>query len=169
MNWGGALYQDKVVTLKYDHLLGREYEPGRVHCYSLVRDFFKSNFQLELGNYAVPHDWDADEIDLIGEIYQSEGFIKLSDWTLKDLRPGDVLCVGVRTKNANHFVINVGDNLLLHHPLNQRSEVVPMRDFWRNRTNYVVRHPDVPYTPIVYPTKSILELARERYQVQASS
>lgn len=153
------------MELRFGHLLGRPYEPGREHCYSLVRDFFRDNFGLELTNYAVPHDWDSDVLDLIGLIHEREGFEKVHDWTLINLRPADVLCVAVQSGHPNHFMINVGSNQLLHHPLMKASTVDPMRSFWRMATCYVLRHPSVPdLTPVKEPV-SIKELVDARYRV----
>lgn len=157
------------MNLIFDHLLGREYAPGRQHCYSLVRDFFRDNFALELSDYAIPHDWDADRLNLIEMIYEREGFRKLMDWSLKDLRPADVLCVAVRSANPNHFVINLGDNQVLHHPLMQLSTVAPMRDYWRLSTCFVLRHPSVPDLRPTFPSTSIQELLDARYRPQIAT
>lgn len=157
------------MELTYEHLLGRNYEVGVVHCWKLVRDFYSDNFQIDLGDYVIPKDWDADRLNLIEEIYQREGFFKVEDWSLKTLRPGDLLCIAVQSQNANHFVINLGNNQLLHHPLMQLSRVEPMRDFWRKQACYVLRHPLVPDLTPVYPDVTIKELADARYQVQAEA
>lgn len=157
------------VDLAFDHLTGRPYVPGKVHCYSLARNFFKDNFGVELGDYAVPHDWDADKLNLIEMIHEREGFEKLESWSMKTLRPADVLCVAVRSANPNHFVINVGGNQLLHHPAPQFSRVEPMRDFWRMNTCYVLRHPAVPDLTPVKTDVTLQELLDARYAVKAEA
>lgn len=154
------------MELKYDHLLGREYIPGSVHCYALVREFYRDNFDIALNDYPLPVDWDADALDLIGLIHEREGFFKVEDWTLKTLQPGDLMCVAVGSTNANHFVIYIGNNHLLHHPLSQKSRVEPMRDFWRKQTCFVLRRPDVPNLTPPLPDIDILDLINERYRPQ---
>lgn len=157
------------MELVYDHLLGRAYEPSRVHCYKLVRDFFADNFGLAMADYAIPHDWDADQLDLIGKIHEREGFEKIEGWSIRKLRPADVLCVAVRSRIANHLVINVGGNQLLHHPVDNMSRLEPMRDFWRMNTCYVLRHPDVPDLTPVKQDITIQELIDARYRVKATA
>jgi cell wall-associated NlpC family hydrolase len=152
------------VELAFKHLCGRAYVPGEVHCYSLVRDFFHDNFGLSLANYAVPHDWNADKLDLINKIYEREGFEKVENWSLKTLRPADVLCVAFRAHNANHLVINVGGNQILHHPVAQLSRTDPFKDFWRMSTCYVLRHPEVPDLTPTKPDTTIQELIDARYR-----
>lgn len=157
------------MELTYEHLLGRDYVPGSVHCYALVREFYRDNFGIEMNDYPFPHDWDADTLDLIGMVYEREGFFKVEDWTPKTLQPGDLMCVAVGTSNANHFVIYLGGNQLLHHPLSQKSRVEPMRDFWRKQTCFVLRHPAVPNLTPELPDVDIMDLINDRYSVQAEA
>lgn len=158
------------MELTFEHLLGRPYDPiSGFHCYRLVRDFYRDNFGIEMTDYAIPNDWDANHLDLIGMIHEREGFEKVEGWTLKKLRPADLLCVAVAASNANHFMVNVGGNQLVHHPLAQLSRVDPMRDFWRMSTLYVLRHPAVPDLTPVLPATSIMELANARYRPQAAA
>lgn len=155
------------MELAYEHLLGRPYDAARgFHCYRLVRDFFRDNFSIELGDYAIPHDWNSDDLNLIEKIHQREGIPKVEEWSLRTLRPADVLCIAHRASNANHFVINLGGNLVLHHPLAQMSRTEPMRDYFRMSTCYVLRHPDVPDLTPVTTRVTIQELADARYNPQ---
>lgn len=138
------------MTLKYDHLLGR---PFRVvgDCLALFRDFYRDNFDIHITDYACPHDWSSDKVDLMRLCYEREGFDMITDWKIKDLRPGDVLCVAVGEENPNHFAIYVGDDTIIHHLYGKMSRSEPMRDFWRNHTCFILRHPAVPDLRPVYP------------------
>lgn len=157
------------MELTYEHLLGRQYVPGKVHCLKLVRDFYRDNFGIEIQDYAIPHDWDSNKLNLIEIVHEREGFEKVEDWSIKSLRPGDLLCVAVNASNANHFLINVGGNQLLHHPLHQLSRVDPMRNFWRMSTCFVLRHPDVPDLTPQKSDTTIQELLDARYRLQAEA
>ena len=157
------------MELAYDHLLGQTYVPGKVHCYRLIRHFFNDNFGMKLGDYAIPHDWNSDELDLIGMIHEREGFEKVENWSIRTLRPADVLCIAYRAKTANHMLVNVGGNKLIHHPLHQLSREEPMRDFWRMSTCYVLRHPSVPDLTPAKRDVTIKELADARYCVKAEA
>lgn len=150
---------------KYEHLTGKIYHHADANCYSLVRDYFKDNFSIDLRNYAIPSDWDSDQINLIEDIYQREGFEKVADWTLKDLRPGDVLCTAIHAANPNHLCIYVGDNLILHHPYGQLSRTDMLRDFWRMTTCYVVRHKDAPHIKPELNNITIQELIDARNSI----
>lgn len=153
----------------YSHLLGKNYVPGVEHCWKLVRDYYRDAFGIELGDYPLPNDWDSDKLNLIEMIYEREGFEKVTDWSIRDLRPGDLLCVAVRRSNPNHFVIYVGDNKILHHPLMQLSRDETLRDFWRQTTCFVLRHKGVPDLRPALPVTSIQDLADARYRLQAEA
>lgn len=157
------------MTVKFDHLLGRPYRVGVDHCLKLVRDFYADNFGTIIRDYAVPVNWNANDLNLIEMIYEREGFEKVTDWSLKSLRPGDLLAVAVRSRNPNHFCIYLGGNEILHHPLGELSRVEPLRDFWRMSTCYVLRHPNTPDLSSVLPTTTIKDLLDARYSVQAEA
>lgn len=153
--------------MQYEHLLGRPFELGRTDCFDLVRDFYRTNFDIHIRNYARPKDWNADEIDIMDMAHEREGFHKVLDWTLKTLQPADVLCIGAGTRKANHFAIYLGGNQILHHKINSMSDVEMLRDFWRKSTCYVLRHPDVHVPVEEKPSVTIQELidARNRLPV----
>lgn len=155
------------VTLKYEHLVGREFEVNRSDCFTLFRDLYKENFGIEIKDYSRPIDWNADKLDLLRLCPPREGFEIISDWRISDLRPGDVLCLAVGSSNANHFAIYVGDNKIIHHLNGRRSTEETLRDFWRMATCYVLRHPSVPDLRPHLPNTTIEELLRDRYRLQA--
>lgn len=157
------------MILEYQHLLGRQYVPGKEHCYKLVRDFYEDVLGIALRDYAIPHDWDADHLNLIEMIYEREGMSKLQDWSLKTLRPGDVMAVAVRSSNANHLCVYVGENKIIHHPFMQLSREEMLRDFWRMSTCYVLRHPTAPDLTPVLPQTAIQELVNARYNPQVEA
>ena len=154
--------------MKYEHLLGRPWNGiGRNDCLSLFRDLYKDNFNIEIADYARPHDWKSDRLDLIGLCYEREGFDKITDWKIKDIRPGDVLAMSIGERNPNHLAIYVGDSTIVHQKFGQLSNAEPLRDFWLHHTAYVLRHPDVPDLRPVYPDVNIMDLIRARNTPQA--
>lgn len=151
------------MNLKYDHLEGRPFTGiGNDDCLKLFRDFFKDNFDISIRDYARPHDWSSDKLDLMGRCYEREGFEKITDWKLKDLRPADVLCLAIGESNPNHFAVYVGDDVILHHLYGKMSRAEQMRDFWRNHTCYILRHRSVPDLRPVYPEVLLSDLIDAR-------
>ena len=146
----------------HDNLVGIPFCMGTDDCFGLSRKYFKQNFDLDILDYARPHDWDADKLNLIEQCHEHAGFEKITLWKAKDLRPGDVLAMAIGSSNPNHFAIYVGDNLIIHHLSNRLSNEEMYRDFWQSVTCYLLRHPSIPDLRPVYPDIDITELLRAR-------
>lgn len=157
------------MKLEYGELLGHDHVMGKQDCFTLFRNFYKINYDIEIPKFAIPRDWSADDMDILGASYESVGFELVQDWTIKTLHPGDVLCIAIGTSKPNHFAIYLGDNQIIHHLITQLSEVAPLRDFWIKTTCYVIRHPLVEYVEEQKPTVDLMELVRERYRVKADT
>lgn len=154
------------MTVKYEHLVGRDFLWGVRDCFQLVRDFFAENFGMAITNYARPTNWRSDELDLMRACYEREGFEMILNWKAKDLRPGDVLCMAIGESTGNHFAVFVGDNTICHHLYGRLSTAEPMRDFWRNSVCYALRHPDVPDLRPVLVDIDIGSILSARYNIQ---
>lgn len=150
------------MTLEYKHLLGKRFELGRADCFSLTSDFFINNYGIKIKNYARPSDWNADDLDIIGHAHPREGFSKVRDWTLENLNPGDVLCLAIGSRVANHYAVYVGGNTIIHHLVNGLSKEEPLRPYFRKMTCYVLRHKDVEIQQPTKPPKTLLEIINER-------
>lgn len=149
--------------LKYDDLLGIPFGGiGTQDCLSLVRGFFATNFDIQIEDFVRPNDWNSDDLDLIEKLHERAGFEKITNWKPKDLRPGDILCMAIGERNANHMAVYVGDSEIIHHLYGRMSSKEPLRDFWFSSTCYLIRHPAVPDLNPVYPDVDIMELLRVR-------
>lgn len=152
-----------VDDLKYDHLVGIRFTGiGQRDCFELVIDFFRDNFGIEIPSFARPHDWKSNDNDLIRNCYPASGFETITQWKTSELRPGDVLAVMIGESNPNHLAIVVDGGKILHHLYGQMSRVDEFRDFWRNQTAFVLRHPDVPDLRPVYPDTDLRTLLDAR-------
>lgn len=154
--------------LRYDHLVGRGFLPGVRDCFGIGRDLYRDNFGIEVTNYARPHDWSSDSVDLVRALHEEEGFQMITDWKVNDLRPADVLATAIGESNPNHLAYYVGDNTILHHVYGQLSKAEPYRDFWRSATCFILRHPDVPDLRPVRKNTDIGGLLRDRYRVETA-
>lgn len=156
--------------VEYDNLIGLKFEGiGTRDCFSLVQDFYSLNFGITLTNYPRPQDWSSDSLDLIEMCYENENFEKLTDWTVKDLRPGDLLAMAIGERNPNHLAIFLGDNQILHHKAWTFSNVEPFRDFWRHVTCYILRHREVPDLRPVLPDLNLMEYINDRNNPSTSN
>lgn len=151
------------MSLKYEHLVGRPFtEIGGFDCLQLVTDFYRDNFGIIIPHFARPKDWLADKLDLINLVHEKAGFTKITDWRPDTLQPADLLCLAINEATANHLVIYLGDDKILHHLYGRFSKDEVFRDIWRTRTAYVLRHPSVPDLRPVYPDVQLEDMIRDR-------
>lgn len=118
-------------------LIGRRFAHGILDCYTLVRDFYARELDIELSQYEREDDWWKHGQELYSpDRLRAEGFDKIED----EPRLGDMILMQVRSPVANHAGVYLGDGLMLHHMHGRLSERVPYGGYWRECTRMIVRH-----------------------------
>jgi len=144
--------------IKTDGLLGREFKHGEQDCYSLMRDFYRMNFGIEVPDIARPDNWwepDAagKTLSLYLDNYVWAGF-RLHTLHPKDWLPGDVILMAIRSEVANHGAILLPSGEIIHHFYGQLSEIGTYnRPIWRDNTVALLRHPDVDPSVLLQETE----------------
>lgn len=124
--------------------LNYKYEQGIQDCFSLVREYYQTKYQLEIRNYARPDKWYVNsELDFFNQKFEAEGFFD-TGYSAHKVRHGDVLLMFLgRSEVVNHVAIYVGRNKILHHLEGKLSGLDEYNDKWRYRVSRVLRHPEV--------------------------
>lgn len=140
-------------------LLGRAYIHGVQDCYSLVRDYYSRELDIDLPDFDRSDAWWEHENHepLYEKNFAKAGFMKVQD--KNDLQKHDViLCRVGRTHHVNHALIWLGDDgalksettpdcvgnaLILHHPYGRQSVREIYGKGWADRTVLVVRHQSI--------------------------
>lgn len=137
-------------------LLGREYHHGVQDCYSLVRDYYSRELDINLPDFERSDAWWEHENHepLYEQNFEKAGFVAV-DKSVGNLQKHDViLCRVGRTHHVNHALIYLGDGklnsektpdcvgnaLILHHPYDALSVREIYGENWQRRTAMVVRH-----------------------------
>ena len=131
------------MTLKYDHLLGLEFNQENRNCYTLLRDFYRDNFGIELPDIACPTNWWNHGLDLYGQLAVRNGFSVVNE-NPRDWLPGDVIVMAIGSSTGSHIAVVLDNGNILHHLVGQRSTVTSYGGLFRNTTVAVYRHRDVP-------------------------
>ena len=135
-------------------LLGREYHHGVQDCYSLVRDYYSRELDIELPDFERSDAWWEHENHepLYEKNFAKAGFEVVNDTPKKH---DVILCRVGRTHHVNHALIWLGDDgalksettpdcvgntLILHHPYGRQSVREIYGKGWADRTVLVVRH-----------------------------
>lgn len=150
-----------MLTFNYQELEGKAFDLGKQDCFTIVRDFYKLNFGIDMPNFARPNDWDAEKDDIIGKSYEAAGFEKLDVDDNWPPRPADLLVCTLGGSVPNHLVIFLGGNEILHHKVHMMSSKELMRPAWKRYTSFILRHPQVPDLTEKKPTMELMEAYRE--------
>ncbi|MBP2197229.1 C40 family peptidase [Pantoea cypripedii] len=122
-------------------LAGRRWVLGHADCWSLVRDYFRLEHGITLGNWSVDYEWwvDGNE-NRYDDNWQREGFMEVDATAMQ---PGDVIMMRVRAPVTNHAAVYLGNNNILHHAFGNLSARVPYGKYYRDRTVRIVRHKEL--------------------------
>lgn len=100
--WGGGIEKAP--------LLGRGFIHGIQDCYSLIKDYYKSELNIELNEFPRSWQWWNNGQDLYSLNVESEGFIRVYEPEI-----GDMIFMQIRSKVPNHGAVYVGNDLIMHH------------------------------------------------------
>ena len=131
--------------------VGRDFCLGKNDCYTLGRDYYKRELNIEFRPHKMPtvdHDYMATNPNWYLEHYEAlgpeKGFSMVLDGPVTDisvLKKHDAIlmkCFGKR--NPSHGGIYVGNNLILHHQISCYSRIEEYGTELKKRTTHVFRH-----------------------------
>lgn len=118
--------------LKYSKYLGLSFEINKNDCLSIVKNFYKNEFGIILGEYFRTDNWYKDNPNIIKESYEKENLIEVNK---KELRFGDILVFSFA-----HLGIYLEKDLLLHHTRDKYSNIEKLEDPLLNRLSLCLRH-----------------------------
>ena len=105
--WGS--YTPNGFELPY---VGREFSHGIVDCYSLVRDFYKREFNLELKDYNRRDQWWYKGENMYLDNFAKEGFKEID---ISEVGYGDLFLMQLESPVPNHAAIYLDQGIVLHH------------------------------------------------------
>lgn len=91
-------------------LIGRGFIHGIQDCYSLIKDYYESELNIELNEFPRSWEWWNKGQDLYSSNVIDEGFIRVDEPQM-----GDMIFMQIRSDVPNHGAIYVGNDLILHH------------------------------------------------------
>jgi proteasome lid subunit RPN8/RPN11 len=123
-------------------LLGRPWNYGVYDCYSAVRDWYKQQMGIEMGDYARRYEgeWSKPGFIYFEQNFAAEGFVKVPAGL--DLVRGDVILMRIRNQNVCNHVAVVEDpaaNQLYQHLVGRLSGTTAYSGYFRENSYMVVR------------------------------
>jgi len=120
-------------------LIGRQFMHGVLDCYSLIRDFYKEEYNIELLDFDRSEEWWRKGDNLYLDNFKKAGF----DYYDGPIERGDVILMQVGAKVINHAAIYLGGGKILHHLSNQLSTRDVYGGYWRKCTRNIIRYCDI--------------------------
>lgn len=119
-------------------LIGREWSHGILDCLSIVQDYHKENFGIEIMDFDREEEWWDHGQNIINlENWEKAGFHQVP---IEGLKKHDVLLMQVGSKVANHLGVYLGDDQLLHHLSRRLSSRDVYSGYYRKHTVKVLRY-----------------------------
>lgn len=118
---------------------GRFYIHKKYDCFTLVEDFFKNEFNF-IFNYDkslyLDNQKDINIKEIVFNFYRQNGFSPINEKTVKEY---DILLMNGIFGEASHFAIYIGNDKILHHPINKFSRIEEYSKYYKKNTNYIFR------------------------------
>lgn len=118
-------------------LVGRQWSHGVLDCYSIIRDWYLQEKNIELLNFERSDEWWKIGENLYLDNFEKAGFRKI---TLEELQAGDVILMCISSEVPNHGAIYLGDGQILHHVQGRLSTRDVYGGFWLKNTYGYLRY-----------------------------
>lgn len=118
--------------------LERPYAFGVLDCWSLVRDYYRREYQIKLGDYPRIERFWVEGFNFFSDNWKREGFVSLVDD--EEPKAGDLLILQTSQGSANHIAIYVGDQMIMHHCHGRLSRRDIYGGYWLKHTVLHLRH-----------------------------
>lgn len=145
-----GVYKDEAVGFRFSDLevvrpsgfqmpyVGRPYSYGAFDCYSIVRDFYKREYGIKIGDYPRVVNFAEKGMNFFGENWAKEGFVQIVD---EEPQPGDVFLIQSTSCGfPSHVAIYLGDETILHHMHGRLSKRDVYGGYWLKHTTHHLRH-----------------------------
>ncbi len=119
---------------KLSDYLGLKFIPQIQDCFTLAKLYYKKEFNIPINGYTWHQDCLENGQKLFDNNYIREGFIKVSE-----LKKNDCILFKFRKDFSEHCAIYLGDNLILHQPIEKLSRIDELSRY-KKYLNYIVRH-----------------------------
>jgi proteasome lid subunit RPN8/RPN11 len=118
--------------------IGRPYVFGVFDCWTLIRDYYRREFNICLGDYPRIEKFWRKGHNFFGENWEKEGFKKLIDVEPKS---GDLFLFQTDNNHfPDHIGVYIGDDTFLHHSYGRLSRRDIYGGYWHKHTSFHLRH-----------------------------
>lgn len=127
------IYWPKEYRIDY---LGRPFIWGQYDCYTIVKDYYRREYNIFLGEYDADDEFESSGKQDIVANFTKEGFLEGLD--MSNINIGDVLLF--KCGKEYHVGIYLDNNQFLHQPLHKQSRIELIDGFWAKSLQSVLTH-----------------------------
>lgn len=117
-------------------LEGRDWRWGEADCWSLVRDWFWLERRIELPDWQRPSVAEFVAAPMFDGCWREAGFTEAAD----EIQIGDCILFDRRGIGSDHVAVYVGDSMILHHVVGEKSRRELYGPKWTSATKIRLRH-----------------------------
>ena len=128
-----------IIEPKLKNYLNVDYSIGKNDCFGMVRNYYKNELNIDINDYNRDAGWEIIRPNYILELFEKEGFYKIN---LEDIKRNDVIIFNFNDI-PQHISIYMGNEMILHHPEEQKSIISELTKALKKRINIVIRHKDI--------------------------
>lgn len=120
-------------------LIGRIFEYGITDCYTLVVDYYREKFNIDVEDFdRLSLDWWKDYGTTYTELYTRAGFNLVNE-----IKEHDLLVMAMNSDEPNHYAIYLGNNNILHHAVNRLSCIEPISQGYYKSIKLILRRKEL--------------------------
>lgn len=128
-----------IINPELSFYLTKDFDIDKANCFTLVRDFYLNRLNIKLNHYNINEDWFEKNPNLIYEIF-TEQRDKWEQISLNLIQENDIIIFGRDFETLNHMGIYLGNNLMLHHPRNNKSIIEDLDDRYKKKIHLMIRY-----------------------------
>lgn len=122
---------------KYKNYLNKKFDFNDFNCYTLVKDFYKNEFNIDFPNYKINEEWHKKEKNKINNEYDKI-FNKILKETTKP-KEGDIIIFKF-FNFSNHLAIYLNEKEFLHVPRNKFSTIENYTEIFKLKTDKILTY-----------------------------
>lgn len=120
----------------------RPFFHGVLDCYSLVRDYYKRELDIDLPNYFRQDNWWHKDKNMYMDNAKDAGF-EIIPTTSGPPKLHDLIVIQTGAEVPSHGAVYLGDGIMLHHMAGRKSCRAPYGGYWKKNTWAYLRHKEL--------------------------
>ena len=117
--------------------VGREFCHGIVDCYSLLKDWYKGELDIDMNDYERRDQWWENGENLYLDNFIKEGMREVS---FDELTYADIILMNLQSPVPNHAAIYLGNQQIIHHVQGRLSSRDVYGGYYQKVTAKILRH-----------------------------